>query len=298
MAVIKLKHPTYSLMVVSVSLLLLIYCHTAYSQPLNSVYYPAPRSVNDKRVEYPVQLLNLALSKVRTGYELRPSLLNITQSRALKLLMAGETVDVVWTMTSVERETQFLPIRIPIYKGLIGWRIFLIARDDQPLFNRVNRLEQLAKLTAGQGLDWPDMTIMRFNGLAVEGASTYEGLFDMLQRRRFIYFPRSVIEVWQELATHSQKGFVVENHILLHYPTALYYFVKKDNVQLAADIQTGLEAAIADGSFERLFIKFHQTSIERAKMSERKLFQLTNPDLPADTPLEQSHLWFNIAAEQ
>ena len=297
MAVIKLKHLIYNLMVVGASLWCIDYSRPVFGQQLDPVFYPAPRSANDKRVEYPVQLLNLALSKVRTGYELRPSNVNITQSRALKLLMAGETVDVVWTMTTIEREEQFLPVRIPIYKGLIGWRIFLINRDDQSRFALVNTPEQLAKFMAGQGLDWPDKDILRFNRLPVEGSSTYEALFDMLQKRRFEYFPRSVIEIWQELAVHSQQGFSVENHLLLHYPTALYYFVKKDNVQLAADIQTGLEAAIADGSFERLFVKFHQTSIDRAKMSERKLFQLTNPDLPADTPLEQSHLWFNIGAQ-
>lgn len=294
MAVIKLKRHFYSLMAMGAGLLCSVYPYPVVSQPLNSVYYPAPRSANDKRVEYPVQLLNLAFSKIGPHYELRPSHLNITQSRALKLLMAGETVDVVWTMTTVEREEQFLPIRIPIYKGLIGWRIFLINPSDQARFARINKLEQLAKFMAGQGLDWPDMAILRFNGLAVEGSSTYEALFEMLQRRRFEYFPRSVSEIWQELAVHSDKAFSVETDLLLNYPTAVYYFVKKDNTALAADIQKGLELAIEDGSFEQLFNKFHQASIERAQMSTRKLFRLSNPQLPPQTPLEQSHLWFNV----
>lgn len=48
------------------------------------------------------------------------------QSRALLHLSGQDEMDVVWTMTSEDRERNFFPIRIPIYKGLIGWRVGLI----------------------------------------------------------------------------------------------------------------------------------------------------------------------------
>ena len=44
---------------------------------------------------------------------------------AAGLASSQGTVDICWTMSTDERETQILPIRIPIDKGLIGWRIAL-----------------------------------------------------------------------------------------------------------------------------------------------------------------------------
>jgi hypothetical protein len=258
------------------------------------ILYPASQSQLDERISYPKQLLELAFSKISASYILVPGRISTTQSRALKLLNKDGELDIVWTMTSIEREQDFLPIRIPIYKGLIGWRIFIIVPQNQVKFNKITHLNQLSKLIAGQGLDWPDTGILRSNGLAVESSTSYEGLFEMLQKQRFEYFPRSVIEIWQELTLRPNHHFTVENSLLLRYPTAMYYFVKKDNSELASNIEKGLTLAIADGSFDTLFDTFNQKLIEQAKLKERKMINLSNPNLKVLTPLNNAQLWFNI----
>ncbi len=75
------------------------------------------------------------------------------QGRAILSLMQGEHVDVVWTMTSRKREKQLLPIRIPLLKGLQGYRIFIINENDNEKFNKISTLEDLRELVAGQGRD-------------------------------------------------------------------------------------------------------------------------------------------------
>lgn len=267
--------------------------YTAEVGPL-TIRYPNSQSENDDRMSYPVQLLELAFSKISSPYTLKPNDTPTTQSRALKLLESDSQMDVVWTMTNIERENNFLPVRIPILKGLIGWRIFIIKTHNQAIFDEINSLKQLKKWVAGQGLDWPDTQIMKINGLRVESSTSYEGLFDMLQKQRFEYFPRSVIEIWQELDSHPQLDLSAEQQLLLHYPTAMYYFVKKGNVALARNIERGLELAIADGSFDQLFTQFNQAFIKKARLEERKILQLSNPTLPPLTPLNKPHLWFKI----
>jgi ABC-type amino acid transport substrate-binding protein len=194
-------------------------------------------------------------------------------------------------MTSATREEEMLPIRIPIDKGLIGWRLLLINKAQASKFTNVTSLDDLKKLIAGQGNDWPDVQIMRANGLNVYGTTNYLSLFSMLERQRLDYFPRSVGEIWTEIDHHQQR-LMVEPSIVLRYPSAIYFFVRKGNTQLAADITSGLEKMIADGSFDKLFHDHFGEMIAKANLKERRILDLTNPLLPARLPLERKNLWF------
>jgi hypothetical protein len=215
------------------------------------------------------------------------------QGRALAMLASGQGMDVVWSMTSKDREATLLPIRIPIYKGLIGWRIPLIRASDLGQFRTVRDLGGLRKLSAGQGHDWPDTDILRSNGIPVFGSPRYDSLFRMLVSSRFDYFPRSVVEIWDEARNHAAEGIAVDPYVVIHYPTAFYYFVNRNNPQLAETIRKGLEAAIADGSFDKLFVEHHTRALEKAALEERTVIELNNPLLPPETPLGRRELWFS-----
>lgn len=81
--------------------------------------------------------------------------------------------------------------------------------------------------------------------------------------------------------------------MLLHYPTALYFFFSPHNPQLAETVERGLERALADGSFDRLFLQHYGASLRRVDFARRRLIELRNPLLPAATPLRRSELWFH-----
>lgn len=256
-----------------------------------TVVYPQPEP-GDERQNYPRKLLALALTKAGTEFELRPSARVMTQSRALSELSRGVDVNVVWSMTSKEREDMFLPIRIPIEKGLLGWRIFLINKNKASQFAAVKTLDDLKKYEAGQGHDWPDTEILRANGLKVQASANYDGLFKMLQSGRIDYFPRSILEIWAEAKNHPDMDLEIEKTLILQYPTALYFFVNKDDVALAKLIETGLRTAIKDGSFDKLFAAEYGDDIKRANLKGRNRFQMQNPLLPDQTPFHDKKLWF------
>ena len=277
-----------SLILVSASV-----CGQNKTEKHNTINYPRPLSKNDLRGVYPIKLLELAISKLETPYDLKASKAPMPQERALKTLRNRDGIDVVWTMTSNERENQLLPIRIPLYKGLIGWRLFLIKADNQVKFNSITNLAGLSQLIAGQGHDWPDTYIFNESGISVVSSPYYEGLFEMLAKNRFDYFPRSIVEIWGELDVRPELNLVVEKYILLRYPTAIYFFVNINDQQLANDIERGLNIAIEDGTFDSLFLEYNNDAINKASLSQRTIIDLPNPLLPPLTPLNNEALWFS-----
>ena len=255
------------------------------------VRYPRPESNPDERSLYTQRLLELALQRANPGYRVEQHPVRMLQGRALLRLQKGEGIDVVSTMTTSEREASFMPVRIPLDKGLIGWRLLLINKAQASKLKSVRTLEDLKRLTAGQGSDWPDTAILRANGLPVYGTSNYEALFSMLESERIDYFPRAVTEIWSEVGLYQER-LAVEPSLVLRYPTAIYFFVRKDNTLLAADITSGLEKMIADGAFEKLFQEFYGEMIRKSALKERRILDLKNPLMPKGLPLGRKNLWF------
>ena len=272
--------------------LLLASCLCAASATARTVVYPRAESASDERDRYPVQLLALALREAHSAYELKPHPVFMLQVRAMREVEQGSGLDIVWTMTSKEREQALLPIRIPIDRGLLGWRLLLVEPAASAKFAQVTSLQQLKALRCGQGADWPDTTILRDAGLAVDESARYGDLFQKLAAGRIDYFPRSVQEIWGELDNHRAEGFVIEPTLALHYPTAMYFFVNKQRTDLAADIRKGLEAALRDGSFQALFMQHFGDVLKRSKLDRRRVLEMRNPLLPPETPLGDARLWY------
>jgi hypothetical protein len=274
-------------------------CISTYGWSTTIITYPQTESRTDPRARYPIALLQLCLAKTSLDFQLRPSADPMQQARSLRLVETNGGVDVLWTLTSIAREAKLRAIRIPIDRGLMGWRLLLIKQQDQEKFDHITSVEGLALLEGGQGHDWPDLPILRLGKLSVTGSSSYQGLFKMLARGHIDYFPRSAMEIWPELDAHQgQHGnidFAVEETMAIHYPAALYFFVHKNNQQLADALENGLRLAIADGSMQQLFNQFFHATLNLSRLHERRVITLENPLLPKETPLANASYWFNPA---
>ncbi|MBP7580074.1 MAG: hypothetical protein KA757_03565 [Vogesella sp.] len=256
------------------------------------INYPILPAKGDPQLHYMLSLLKLACNKAAANCLLRPGPAMV-QGRAIQELQRKQSrIDVMWTMTSHDRERLLLPIRIPLDKGLIGWRIALVPPGKGHLLADVNSLKALARFTAGQEHDWPDTAILQAAGLPVVSTPDYEPLFSMLAKHRFDYFPRSVIEILDEQQTHAGLQLEIDPYLLLHYPTAFYFFVTPNRPKLAQMIRQGLEQAVSDGSFDTLFQQYHGDKLRALKLDKRQIIRLANPLLPPETPLTQKNLWY------
>lgn len=266
----------------------------AHAAPSTIVRYPRPIATIDPHGEYVHEILQQALKNSKDKYQLVPSAISMPQIRAIQEVAASSgVVDLIWTMSTDEREAQMIPVRIPIDKGLIGWRIPFVTNDKRDIFKNIASLTELAAFSAGQGHDWPDTPILKHNGLRVHTSTSYESLFSMLEAGRFDYFPRSIFEIWKEFESHQGKNLHIEENIILHYQSAYYFFVSPRRPKLAEDLRLGLEEMIANGNFEKIFQKHHQASLKNANIKQRTVIELHNPLLnPGRLPLNRDELWY------
>ena len=263
-----------------------------------TIRIPAPEGEHDSRYSYFVQQLQLALdhSPLKGQYRLSTYPREVTQSPAFSLINAGE-IDLLWSMSDTKREQQFLPVRIPLTQGLLGYRVILINKRDEQRFASMS-VEELRQLPCYQGADWPDTTILTANDFKVRGISDYKRIHFMLDKGNIRCFPRGILEAWGEIESKNLKNTMVDRHFLLVYPADAYFFVHKKNQALADQLERGLRAAIADGSFARLLFSYpaHQMALEKADLQQREIIHLHNPLLPAQTPLQEPQLWFSPSA--
>lgn len=250
-------------------------------------------SQNDPRNQYFLDLLRLTLDKTVDAdgaYSIQACDQRMPQRRALKQMQKQRCINLVWTMTSAEREQQALAIRIPLLKGLLGQRVLMIRKQDAARFKDIETLSQLGEMIAGQGIGWPDVDILKANQLPVIEGPLYEGLFIMLQRGRFDYMPRGLTEFELELEQRAYLNLMVEPHLLLSYTSPVYFFVSRDNHQLATRLEKGLRLAIEDGSFEALFRRYNYHKLVEL-LEQRRVIKLFNPSLSAETPVNEDSLW-------
>lgn len=243
---------------------------------------PAVSASAREHAAYFPRLLRLALDKTVASdgpYELAHYAHELTSLRRNTELKNNGVISVMWDGTDRQREAELLPVRISLIKELNDYRVFLIRSEDAPRFASVRTLNQLRKLKAGAGTNWPSVAVLRFNGLPVETSGGYESLFPMLRVKRFDYMPRGAQEAWAELDQHQGEGLQVEPTIFLHYRVPFYFFVSRSRPELAARIERGLRMAQRDGSFERLFnsIPAFQRGMAEITARKRRVFELRQP---------------------
>lgn len=213
-----------------------------------------------------------------------------------ELSMPNGRINVIARATDRDLESRFQPIRIPIDRGLMGMRLLLVRKADMPRFAAVRTLEDLRRLSAGQGSGWVDSTVLSAAGISVVETPRPENLMGMLQAGRFDFFPRALDEAPYEYdATHkSRPDIAIEPTLMLRYPLPRYFFVRRDaeGDKLAERIKAGMEMMLKDGSLAALFRKHKGPLVERARIGKRRIIELENPSLPPETPLQRSELWF------
>lgn len=248
-----------------------------------------------KRQDYFTELLELALSyHPEKQYNVKFIDFDVPKLRAFKLIAANQGIDVIAAGATIERQAILHPVKIPLLKGLFGWRVALVHEDNLSILKDPESWQKFKTLSAGQLLTWSDTQILESNGINVVKGANYQGLFVMLDKKRFDYFPRSILEIEQEYKQHRHFKLAIDPHVLLHYPTAYYFYVNQDNLSLATDLQSGLEMAIKEGRFEQLFQRYYGNIIAQFIKQNRRVIELDNPFLPKDAPLQREELWLTF----
>lgn len=278
------------------ALMIVLVTQSAIASEKQQVSYYGSSGAYLYKNQYFVNLLEAIFAKTETQYspvELNLVSERLSQNRIVKLMSSRCLADIIWLVASDEREQKLLPVRIPLLKGLSGYRSLMIRQDKQPLFDKIETEQQLATLSAGQGADWPDTFILQHNGYNVLPVNNFIALFDMLVDNRFDYFPRSVTEIAGELEHYAEKPLAAERNFMLYYPSPVYFFVCPEKPELVSRLARGMELAIADGTFDELFWQSaeYQSFIRTGGFAQKTIFSMNNPNLDPGTLARDKALW-------
>lgn len=205
----------------------------------------------------------------------------LAQARWVAEVQKNEGNNVLWTVTSKDREEVLRPIRVSIFRDLLSYRLLVIRKADQAKFAAIKTKNDLAQLMAGQGAHWPDTDVLLENQLPVMVGMAKENLYKMLSAKRFDYFPRAITEVFIEEQLMKENDAMVEPHLILYYPNVMYFFVSKQNEELARRIEAGWDVILKNGEFDKLYVNVPRVKAALAELKEHKrtMIALDNPFL-------------------
>ncbi len=209
---------------------------------------------------------------------------SIPQSRILRAVLAGDSpVNVVFTGHSIQREQLLRQIDIPLLRGLLGYRLLAIHKDDAARFSSLDTLNGLIQnIRLGSGTSWPDTYILKAAGFKIE-MGTVDNLWRMLHRRRFDALPMGMNEIYGELARFKQNtpssNLTIESSVMLHYPFDHFFYVAPNDQRRAAIITQGLQRLYASGEFMRIFNETPsiKAALSEARKYKRTIIEIENP---------------------
>lgn len=267
-------------------------------EPMRFVHHSDP-AANPQRNLYAWRLLAAALEHTRSrygDYRLVASPLIDERPNGVSLLTGEAGLSVSIFTPHPGYEEKLIPVRIPIDRGVLGYRILLIRADQQPIYEGMTRLEDLRGVRFGALAPWIDVLVMRQAGLTVVAGDSFDGLFKMLAAGRFDAFSRGAGEVQHDFEAHRRDlpGIAIEQSLALHYPMPLYFWFRRDAVGavMAERVEIGLREMMADGSFDQLFHQEFDPLLTPLDLPHRHVVELSNPQLSAAEPLAEVALWY------
>lgn len=175
----------------------------------------------------------------------------------------------------------FIPVNIPLAKGLLGYRV-LITRTE--LLASFHEQSAIKSLRAGFPATWADAELFRANEYNVVEKGGLADIFQRLSSGECDYVSLGANEV-QSIFNHmasEYRNLVIEPNIVLYYPFPLLFYVHPERPQLASMLKCGLEKIIHSGELDTIFERFFGDCAKHLNLSERKLIALTNPILPPE----------------
>lgn len=228
-------------------------------------------------------------------YDIQFVVKGVPNLRLRKMIAEGSVVNVTIMVSTSEWEKETVPIRIPVRRGILNYRLLLINKNTLEDFANINTIEQLKKKTIGLRRQWATWQTMTTQGYSVTNSFSYDAIFGMLSSQRFDYIPRGIHEIYEEIKIRQgeNQNLMVEPNLALYIPAPFYVFISPKEPRLIRRLQLGLNRMVEQGILEDMLTKYYGKYLERADLKNRLILNVGNPILPPTIPLERKKLWLN-----
>ncbi len=156
-----------------------------------------------------------------------PTIGHVPQKRAVSMLQ-NDQLSILWRMQSRERDKHYTPVEVGITNNLIGHRILLIPRGKQPVYDKINNLEDLrnAGLVGGFGINWFDARVWKKNKLKYQEVDgEWRHIYPMVasKNRGIDYFSRGFNEIMLEIKL--RPDLEIEKRLMLIYDRDFRFYL-------------------------------------------------------------------------
>lgn len=254
-------------------------------------------NTGDKRLEYPLKVIDLAMSKTSKKYgihKLTPIPQAISLARSIYELNRGTYSNYFFPGgTNIEEMSKgnLIKVDYPLDHGLLSYRICFVSPTARTKVAAVNTVADLQKFSIAQGTNWLDVSILQNNGFRVIENQNYMGLFKMVISGRADLFCRGLSELHKEYDAYKSLGDLqYDDTFVLVYPLPYSLYFNRNSKPVIKRIEEGLDIAKKDGSLDALFNDYYRDDIVFAKLKQRKFFYLHSPYGQSLSPTYKSYL--------
>lgn len=252
----------------------------------------------DIRTKYTHEILNKALNLSSEKYglfKLNKVAISMSNDVTFYELSRGKIINVAMSGATPDKDHLATPIRIPIRRGILNYRLLIINKKNLKLFEKINSLAQLKPYSVGIHSNSVTSDVMKVLGFSVVDTVSYDGMFKQLSQDKFDYIPRGLHEAYDEIELRKEtiNNLIVEPNLALYSPLPYYIYVSPAYPKLAERIEYGLEKMIEQGLIAKIFERYYGEDIKRSKLSERTIINIGNPFLSPKTPLHRKELWID-----
>lgn len=172
----------------------------------------------------------------------------------------------------------------PLMKGILGYRILIVRKEDAKKFAAIKSAAELKKLRMGIPSTWADAELFRHNGYPVVEKGNFDELFTRLENKEFDYVTFGANEVADVFSARAKASgrFIIEPELVVYYPFPLVFYVNPKNAPLAARVTQGLQTIAVNGELDRIFNRYYGATLAQLQLSKRTRITLENPILPAE----------------
>lgn len=178
----------------------------------------------------------------------------------------------------------FIMIKKPIAKNLLGYRIPIIKAENKDKINTAIQNSDIKQLVHGIPETWSDAGIFRHNDYAVSEEGDFDDIFERLNAENFDYttFGANEIKGVYKNRASQQEGLVIEDSLMFFYPFPLVFYVNPEKSDLAKRLSNGLEKLEQEKALDSIFNNYYKTIVEDLKLKRRQVITLENPLIPEE----------------
>lgn len=265
------------------------------AKPLD-IIYPVLRKGSELD-QYALRLAKFLLAKSPTPVRFIAYNKVINSQQRKVLLLKQGVLSLDWLGSDDWIEQQVTAVPFPIFRGLLGHRIFIVNQQYEQQLRQVKTVQQLRQFSMVQGQGWGDTGILRSAQFNVKEIADFDTLFKLVEAGRIQLFPRAIFEPYGELAARPQlTQLTIDDTLMLVYKYPMFFYVSptKANHKLAVLLTQSFQQAYQDGSFLQFFTQdpLIKKTLARVKMSQRITFVIDNPHLTGISKAIASQYWY------